>query len=117
MESIGNVLPHSEVIQRAERTLQFTKRWLNRGFTQVNNGLLRNNEVSGMARLLYMLLMSRCFSRDFSYPGIETLRNELGVSSNETFYSYMSELVDKGWITVKRRGQGKTNLYFLNKYK
>jgi len=117
MESIKNVLPQSKVFQEAERTLQFTKRWLNKGFTQINNGLLRNTEVSVGARLLYILLMSRCFEKDFSYPGIETLRKELGVGSNDTVYSYMKELSDMGWMTVKRRGLGKTNLYFLEKYK
>jgi hypothetical protein len=116
MEPISNVLPQSKVFQEAERTLQFTKRWLNRGFTQVNNGLLRNTEVSHSARYLYILLMSRCFSREFSYPGETTLSKEMGVSE-VSIISYKKELEDKGWIKVKRRGQGKTNLYFLDKYK
>jgi len=117
MEELKDILSQSQILQKAEENLRFRQKWLNDGFIQISNRLLRNTTVSVGARVLYMLLMSRCFSKDFSYPGIETLRAELGVASNDTVYSYMKELTDNDWVTVKRRGQGKTNLYFLNKIK
>ena len=97
------------------QTLRFKKGWLNRGFTQIPNQLLSDTSISIGARLLYFLLMRRVFQKDFCYPGIETLQKELGVVE-DTFYSYKKELEEKGWIEVKRRGQGKTNIYLLLKY-
>lgn len=116
MERIGSTLPNSPLVKGMEATLKFKRSWLNEGFTHISNNLLRDTSVSVGARILYMLLTSRCFSKDFSYPGRITLMKELGVSK-DTFYSYKKELEDKGWLEVRRRGLGKTNLYFLKKYK
>lgn len=115
MDKIKDLLPDSKIVKEAEKTLRFKKEWLNKGFTQISNKILRDSSISYGARFMYILLMSRCFQKDFSYPGIDTLTKEIGISKN-TFYSYKKELVDSGWIEVKRRGQGKTNLYFLLKH-
>ena len=112
MEKIENILLKSKII----RTLQFKQKWLNNGFTQVSNRLLRDISVSIGARLLYILLMSRCFRKQFSYPGRDILMKELGIKSTKTFTLYKDELVNNDWILVKRRGQGKTNIYFLLKH-
>jgi len=115
MEKIGKVIPDSETAKKIVRTLQFKQKWLNEGFTQVSNRLLKDKSVSHGAFRMYLLLMMRCFRRKFSYPGVETLAKELGVS-RVTIFSYKRELEKNGWIEVKRRGQGKTNLYFLLKH-
>jgi len=111
MESIKDILPKSKLV----RTLQFKQKWLNQGFTQVSNRLLTDNSISSGAFRMYLLLMMRCFRKSFSYPGVETLAKELNVS-RMTISTYKKELKESGWIEVKRRGQGKTDIYFLLKH-
>ena len=111
MENIEQILPKSKFAI----TLQFKEKWLNKGFVHASNQLIRDTSVSPQARLLYILLMSRAFQKDFSYPGRQTLGKELGVSVRSVS-TLLGELKDNAWIEVKRRGLGKTNLYFLIKY-
>lgn len=115
MESVGSLLPRSEVLEKAVQTLKFKNRWLNQGFTHVSNHLIRDTSVSANARLMYILLMSRAFQKDFSYPGEETLAKEMDVSV-PSIISYKKELASNGWLQVIRRGQGKTNVYYLKKF-
>jgi len=115
MDSLKNILPRSEAVKKAEKTLQFKEKWLNKGFVQVSNSILRDVTVKPQARFVYILLMSRVFSKDFCYPGQEVLGKEIGLSSRQII-RLLKELQRHGWLEVKRRGQGKTNLYFLLKH-
>ena len=115
MESIKDIIPDSESVQKAIRTLQFKDKWLNKGFTQISNGLLRDNSVNTQARFVYFLLMSRVFQKDFAYPGQDTLGKEMGISGRQ-IRNLLKELIEGGWVEVERRGQGKTNIYFLKKF-
>ena len=115
MQSIAKLLKENKSLQEAEATLRFKNKWLNKGFTQVSNNLLDNNSVSAHARLLYFLLMRRCFQKDYSFPGVDTLAKEMGVSKRSVMRLTL-ELEQTNWLQIKRRGQGKTNLYYLLKF-
>ena len=83
MKPIKEIIPDSEIPKKAVKTLQFKQAWLNRGFTQVSNKLLRDNSVSLQARFIYILLMSRVFRRDFCFPGQATLGKETSLSDRQ----------------------------------
>lgn len=112
-ETIGNALP----LTRKNLADQIARKnkWLDKGFVQVRNKMIRDTSVSTTGRLLYTLLQSRSFSGNSPYPGQATLAKELGLSVRSVF-NYLEELENAGWLTSKKRGLNKTNVYHLRKY-
>lgn len=72
--------------------------------------VLRNRTLSTGARLLYALLMSYAWQEGMCFPDEQTLAADLG-TSDRTVRRYCDELVAAGLVTVKQRGQGRSNLY------
>lgn len=83
------------------------------GFTQVPNAVLRSNEISPGAKLVYTMLLSYAWHNDFCFPGQERLASDMGVT-RQSANTHIKELERKGFIKVARRGQGKPNLYEVN---
>jgi biotin operon repressor len=82
------------------------------GFTQVPNFLLKDPKVSANAKVVYSMLLSYAWNNDKVFPGQERLAEEIG-STRSTVNRGIGELEESGWLTIQRRGQGKTNLYVL----
>jgi hypothetical protein len=80
-------------------------------FAPIPEALLLDSRVSGDAVRLWGLL-DRTASRDRIFPGRTRLAKQLGVSV-ATLDRKIAELSDAGWLHVKRRGQGRTNVYTL----
>ena len=103
---------------RISNTLRFKNeeknRWINKGFVMVGNDILCDKAVSAPAKVLYLLLMRRLFQKDFCFPGRDTLADELGLSPRQVD-RYLQDLKAAKWISITRRGQGKTNVYHLIK--
>lgn len=103
---------------RISNTLRFKNeeknQWIDKGFVMVGNGVLCNKSVSAPAKVLYLLLMRRLFQKDFCFPGRDTLADELGLSPRQVD-RYLQDLKAAKWISITRRGQGKTNVYHLIK--
>ncbi len=85
----------------------------NGGFTQVPNAIMKNSQLSQGSRLLYNILLSYCWHKDYCFPSYETLMHDMQCSS-QALTTYLTELKDNNVITIVRRGQGKTNLYYLS---
>ena len=83
------------------------------GFTQVPNHLLRNAKISPGAKLAYAMLLSYAWQNDFSFPGQDRLAKDMGVSLR-TANTYIQELDKKNFISIKRQGQGRPNLYEID---
>jgi biotin operon repressor len=88
---------------------------LRSGFTQIPNAILRRPNLSTGAKLTYMVLLSYAWQKDNCYPGQDTLAADMGVS-NRSVITYLQQLQEAGLLYVKRRGLGKTNLYFLPRF-
>lgn len=120
MQAIKEVLEQleEENINRPDNTLQFKNKkkddWIKKGFIIVGNELLSDKAVSAPAKILYLLLMRRLFQKDYCYPGRDTLADELSLSPRQVD-RYLQELKIAQWISIVRRGQGKTNVYYLIK--
>lgn len=103
---IKNIIKEKTIIlEGADRATQ-------KGFTQVPNFVLESKEISTGGKLTYAMLLKYAWQNEFCFPGQERLGEDMGVtlpSANR----YLKELESKGFIRVKRRGQGKTNKYFL----
>jgi DNA-binding MarR family transcriptional regulator len=83
------------------------------GFTQVPNAVLRSGDISAGAKLVYALLLSYAWHNDFCFPGQDRLAEDIGIARG-TVNRHVKELSDKGFLKIKRLGQGRANLYELN---
>lgn len=82
------------------------------GFTQVPNILLNETDLSFAAKVAYAKLLSYAWNNNLVFPGQERMAKDVG-SSKSVINRAVLELRRKGWLEVRRRGQGKTNLYVL----
>lgn len=83
------------------------------GFTQVPNIILKSKEVSVGAKLTYAMLLSYAWDNDFCFPGQETLAEDIGVSKRSVV-TFVSDLEIAGYISIKRQGLGRVNIYTLH---
>ena len=84
-----------------------------RGYTLVPNFLLNNSKISSGAKLIYVMLLKYAWEKDFCFPGQVTLAKDMGVSERYA-HGCIQELRKAGLISIKHRGQGKSNLYTLH---
>lgn len=82
------------------------------GFTQVPNVLLNSPELSLQSKVVYSKLLSYAWHNNQVFPGQERMAAELGTSKS-TVNRGIQELESHAWLEIRRRGQGKTNLYIL----
>ncbi len=104
---IGELLADRNIVLRGGDALSQS------GFTQVPNHVLRSDKLSPGAKLTYAMLLSYAWQNDFCFPGQERLAKDMGTSLRSVV-SYVKELTMSGFVIIKKRGQGKTNLYELN---
>src|SRR5258708_37881807 len=83
------------------------------GFTQVPNFILKNPKLSIGAKVTYAMFLSYAWHNDSCFPGQDRLAEDMGVTRPRVT-QLISELEAAGLLSVKRRGQGKTNLYTIH---
>lgn len=82
------------------------------GFTQVPNFILRTNRIDAKAKLTYATLLSYAWHNDHCFPGQQKLADDMGLTLSTTNIAIKSLEAVK-LLEIKRRGQGKTNIYRL----
>lgn len=82
------------------------------GFTQVPNRVFDDEKLTPGEKLAYAALLRYAWNNDYCFPGQKRLGKDCGVR-RETANSYLGGLQRKGWLKIKKRGQGKTNIYEL----
>ena len=108
----GEITSVGEVLKDRNIILVGADAFTENGFTQVPNAILRSKKISPGAKLAYSGLLSYAWGEDRCFPGQNTLGVDLGVA-RQTVNEYIRELRSKGFIRVKRRGQGRSNVYEL----
>lgn len=83
------------------------------GYTRVPNHVLTSSAVNPGAKLVYAMLLRYAWQNDLCFPGQERLAKDMG-ASERSIRTYLRELERQSFIEVKRRGQGRSNLYTLN---
>ncbi len=84
-----------------------------KGYTQVPNHVLISDQLSPGAKLAYAMLLKYAWQNEYCFPGQERLATDMGVT-RQSANAYIQELQRRSFIAIRRRGQGKTNLYELN---
>ncbi len=59
------------------------------------------------------MLLSYAWHNDYCFPGQDRLGDDMGVTRRSA-NTYIKELNEKGFINVKRQGQGRPNIYEVN---
>ncbi len=108
MESLSNILDRQRniILKGADALSQ-------RGYTMVPNHLLESNKLTPGAKLSYAMLLKYAWQDNFCFPGQQRLAKDMGVS-RQSVNNYIKELQTKGFLSIKRLGQGKPNIYTLN---
>ena len=84
-----------------------------RGWTGVPNFILESKEISIGAKLTYAMLLKYAREDDECFPGQDRLAKDMG-NGSRSVVRYIAELEEVGLVTVKRRGQGRPNLYTIH---
>src|SRR5436309_4516768 len=83
------------------------------GFTQVPNFLLKSKKLSSGDKMAFAMLLSYAWQNDYCFPGQERLAEDLGLS-DRSVRTHLKSLETNGLLAIRRRGQGRTNVYELN---
>lgn len=107
LSSIGDVI--------AERNIELTTQnpVVQHGFVQLPVFILKQADLSIGARLTYAMFLQYAWSNDYCFPGQDRLGRDIGMSTSRV-NEFIKELEVSGLIEIKRRGQGRTNLYKIN---
>jgi len=84
-----------------------------RGWTGVPNFILESSEISVGAKLTYAMLLKYAREMHECFPGQERLGKDMGVT-DRSVRSWLKELEKVKLVEIKRRGQGRPNLYVVH---
>ena len=112
MEERGGIRRIGEIIEK-NIILRGADALSARGFTQVPNHVLESERLSPGAKLTFAMLLKYAWQNDYCFPGQERLAKDLG-GGVRSIIRYVQELEKAGYITIRRRGLGKPNIYELN---
>ena len=110
------------IMQRLAETTSFKDRNLRlkgadiatmRGWTGVPNFILESDQISIGAKLTYAMLLKYARELDECFPGQERLAKDMG-NGRRSVIRYLAELEEVGLVSIKRRGQGRPNLYTVH---
>jgi hypothetical protein len=110
VESIGNLLDKHV----KERNIIIEDAVMRRGFVMLPVLLLEDSRLSAGAKVAYGVLLKYAWSNDYCFPGQDKMANDLKVSSRIVI-KWLAELKETGYISWKRRGLGKTNVYTIHR--
>lgn len=106
LTSIGDLIERNIILRGADVLSS-------RGFTQVPNDILVSTKLSPGAKLAYAMLLKYAWQNDYCFPGQARLAIDMGVT-DRSVRTYLQELEQHQFISIKRQGLGKPNLYELN---
>ena len=104
MEPLGQILERNTIIIENSA--------LRQGFTQIPNYVLKDKRLSFGARITYGILLSYAWQEGSCFPGQYKIAADLG-AVRKTVNLFLQELRKAGYIDWKRRGLGKTNIYYI----
>ena len=110
---MGNPTHVKEILKERTIVLKGGDRATSKGFTQVPNFILESAKISTGAKLTYAMLLKYAWYEDHCFPGQDRLAKDMG-ACRKSINSHIQELQDAGFVSVRRQGQGKTNVYTLH---
>ena len=106
MQHIGEMIKERNII------LETTDPVVTDGFTQVPNFILKNKSLTVGEKMTFAMFLSYAWHNESCFPGQERLAEDTGAGVRSV-NRFIKGLEKKGFLTIKRRGLGKTNIYTL----
>ena len=106
-KSIGDLIRDKNIVLRGADAATAM------GFTQVPNFLLKSKKLSSGDKLAFAMLLSYAWQNDFCFPGQGRLALDMGLTERSV-RTHLKALEAEGLLSIRQRGQGRTNLYELN---
>jgi hypothetical protein len=104
-----------------DAVIQFSGTIYEDGYGLIAQKVMRDSNISPTAKAIYAYLCSFAgVGKDgerTAFPGVTLMMKDLGIKSDDTFYKYKKELVDAGYVTIKKerdKGKFERNLYLIN---
>ncbi len=91
---------------------------LENGYSTFSQEVIKSQNLHIKSKAIYLFLCSYKNVEYIALPKRETIMNYLGIGSKETYYKYMKELENQGYITIttaKVDGKFFNNQYKINK--
>lgn len=106
MEKIADILKERNIV------LETNDPVVAEGFTQVPNFILKNKNLTVGEKMTFAMFLSYAWHNDRCFPGQEKLAKDIGAGVRSV-NRFIKGLEKKGFLTIQRRGLGKTNIYKL----
>ena len=102
----------SEAMKERNIVLETSDPVVTEGFTQVPNFILKNKKLSVGEKMTFAMFLSYAWNNERCFPGQEKLADDIGAGVRSV-NRFIKGLEAKGFLTIQRRGLGKTNIYTL----
>jgi len=112
MEIPISTIEKIEKLEKQSAKVLYDEKYFSRFSVSVPNPILFDERVSSTAVRVYGLLQIFAMWKDHCYPGHRRLAELLKVSE-KTIRRSLENLEKTKWVKIKRRGQGKTNIYTI----
>ena len=106
MEHVGDLLKEKNIILETHDPV------VAGGFTQVPNFILKNEKLTVGEKMTFAMFLSYAWHNDSCFPGQDKLAKDIGAGVRSV-NRFIKGLARKGFLTIQRRGLGKTNIYTL----
>jgi DNA-binding MarR family transcriptional regulator len=83
-----------------------------RDFTKVPNDVLRTHALTMPQKVVYELLLSRCWGKEWCLTSQKRLAQEAPCSERSVI-AHLQALEEKGYIRTERRGERRVNRYWI----
>jgi Helix-turn-helix domain len=103
----------SEIIKERNIELDTLDPVARGGFTQVPNFILKTPQLSVGAKVVYAMFLSYAWHNNSCFPGQGRLALDMGMSRTRVT-EFVGELEKARFISIQRRGLGKTNIYIIH---
>ena len=107
MEHIGAALRERNIILKGADAATA------KGFTMLPNFVLKSPKLTAGDKMTFAMLLSYAWQNDYCFPGQVRLGKDLGLHETNV-RKHLKSLQANGLLAIRRRGQGKTNIYELN---
>jgi DNA-binding transcriptional ArsR family regulator len=105
---IGDILKEKNIILKGADAATA------KGFTQLPNFILKSKKLNAGDKITFAMLLSYAWQNDYCFPGQVRLAEDLGLHETNV-RKHLKSLEANGLLAITRRGQGKTNIYELNR--
>lgn len=111
MQRIGDTARFKEIEQNMK--LEGFDRISAGGFTQVPNVIQNDPALDLGEKAVYAQFLQYAWHHNFCFPSQDLIAKNLGIT-RKSVNKFVAGLAKKGYLTIERRGLGKTNFYTLH---